>query len=138
MAKRGDAETHASEAARSKLFRDLQLGFVKVHVLHHASIGPIYGSGISAELQTHGYRLSWGTLYPVLHSLEAAGFLVRDERVVDGKVRKYYLITPAGRRALRAARRMALELVDEISEPAKAQPAAATSVRTRGGPARRT
>ena len=121
MAKRGDAETHASGVARTKLFRDLQLGFVKVHVLHHASIGPIYGSGISAELETHGYRLSWGTLYPVLHSLEAAGFLVRDDRVVDGKVRKYYLITPVGRRALREARALPSAVTgprDRLLQPA--------------------
>jgi DNA-binding PadR family transcriptional regulator len=56
---------------------------------------------------------------------------------VDGKVRKYYLITPGGRRALREARRMAVELVDEIAEPARSQPAAATSARARTARARR-
>jgi PadR family transcriptional regulator PadR len=100
----------------SKLFRDLTLGFVRVHVLYHASKEPIYGSGISAELESHGYRLSWGTLFPLLHSLESEGFLVRDERVVNGKVRKYYEITDLGLAALEEARRKALELVDEIIE----------------------
>jgi DNA-binding PadR family transcriptional regulator len=79
-------------------------------------MGPIYGSGISAELETHGYRLSWGTLYPVLHNLESTGFVVREERLVDGKVRKYYRITPLGKRALKEARRMAVELVREVTE----------------------
>jgi DNA-binding PadR family transcriptional regulator len=106
---------HETVESHSRLFRDLLLGFVKIHVLHHASVEPIYGSGISAELERHGYRLSWGTLYPVLHSLAAADMLVRDDRVVDGKVRKYYRITPLGKVALDEARRMALELVNEIT-----------------------
>jgi PadR family transcriptional regulator, regulatory protein PadR len=100
----------------SKLFRDLLLGFVKVHVLYHASQEPVYGAGITSELDQHGYRLSPGTLYPLLHSLEAANFLKRDDRVVDGKVRKYYEITPLGRRALSEARKKAVELVEEIQD----------------------
>ena len=100
----------------SKLFRDLLLGFVKVHLLHHASQEPIYGSGISAELERHGYRLSPGTLYPVLHSLDAANFLEREDRVVGGKVRKYYRTTPLGEQALKEARRKILELVNEIMD----------------------
>ncbi len=99
----------------SKMFRDLMLGFIRVHVLHHASEGEIYGSGIAAELEHHGYRLSWGTLYPLLHNLTDEGFLRREDRVVGGKVRKYYTITPLGRRALKEARLKALELVNEIA-----------------------
>lgn len=100
----------------SKLFRDLLLGFVKVHVMHHASREPIYGAGIGVELDRHGYHLSPGTLYPLLHNLETTGFLQRDDRIVDGKVRKYYEITPLGRRALEEAKRKIVELVDEIME----------------------
>jgi PadR family transcriptional regulator, regulatory protein PadR len=107
-------EVHETVETHSKMFRDLMLGFVRVHVLHHANEGEIYGSGISAELEHHGYRLSWGTLYPLLHNLTDEGFLLRDDRVVNGKVRKYYSITPLGRRALREARLKVLELVNEI------------------------
>lgn len=103
-------------AEKSRIFRDMMLGFVRVHVLHHAAIEPIYGSGISAELARHGYRLSWGTLYPLLHNLEAEGFLSREDRIVDGKIRKYYRITSRGQGALDETRRKALELVDEITE----------------------
>ena len=116
MARAAAGQTHETVEKHSKLFRDMILGFVRVHVLYHASKEPIYGSGISAELETHGYRLSWGTLFPLLHSLESEGFLVRDERVINGKVRKYYEITDLGRTALEEARRKALELVDEIME----------------------
>jgi PadR family transcriptional regulator PadR len=109
-------EVHDTVETHSKMFRDLMLGFVRVHILHHANKGAVYGSGISVELERHGYKVSWGTLYPVLHNLTAEGFLVRQERVVDGKVRKYYRITPLGRRALQVARDKALELVNEITE----------------------
>jgi PadR family transcriptional regulator PadR len=108
-------ETHDTVETHSRVFRDLMLGFVRVHVLHHASMEPVYGTGISAELERHGYRLSWGTLYPLLHSLTSEGFLEREERVVEGKVRKYYQITPLGRRALAEAAAKALELVTEIA-----------------------
>jgi PadR family transcriptional regulator PadR len=116
MARKKNDDVHESVESHSKMFRDLMLGFVRVHVLHHASLEPIYGSGIQAELEQHGYRLSWGTLYPLLHNLAGEGFLLREDKVVNGKVRKYYTITPLGRQALREARLKALELVHEIVE----------------------
>jgi PadR family transcriptional regulator len=102
----------------SRMFRDVMLGFVRIHILHHASVAPIYGSGISAELSAHGYRLSWGTLYPLLHSLAGEGLLEHEDRTVRGRVRKYYRITVEGQDALDEARQKALELVDEIAGPA--------------------
>lgn len=99
------------------MLRDFFLGFVKVHVLHHASRSPIYGVSFLAELSRHNYQLSPGTLYPLLHSLEAAGYLEREDRVVDGKVRKYYRTTSQGVVALEEARLKIRELVDEIMEP---------------------
>jgi PadR family transcriptional regulator, regulatory protein PadR len=116
MTSESTAGTDDGFVEQSRIFRDLMLGFVRVHVLHHAAIEPIYGSGISAELSRHGYRLSWGTLYPLLHNLEAEGFLSREDQIVDGKIRKYYRITPRGQGALDETRRKALELVDEITD----------------------
>jgi PadR family transcriptional regulator, regulatory protein PadR len=106
-------ESHHSVDGQSHLFHDLLLGFVKIHVLHLASIEPIYGAGVASKLASHGYRWSGGRLYPLLHHLDAAGFLQREDRVVRGKARKYYLITPLGRRALADARRRAIGLVAE-------------------------
>jgi DNA-binding PadR family transcriptional regulator len=110
--------------AERKMQRDFFLGFVKVHVLHHASRHPIYGVSFLAELNRHGYHLSPGTLYPLLHSLEAAGYLTREDQVVEGKIRKYYRITPHGEAALGEARRKIGELVEEIMEPVGAETAA--------------
>ena len=82
------------------IVRDVFMAFVRVHLLHHASEEPIYGLAMIEELARHGYRLSPGTLYPIFRGLEDAGFLRSEPVVVAGKVRKYYRITAAGRRAL--------------------------------------
>jgi DNA-binding PadR family transcriptional regulator len=116
MARKRADDTDETVELHSKVFRDLMSGFVRVHILHHADIEPIYGTGISAELESHGYKLSWGTLYPLLHNLYLEGLLAREDQVVNGKVRKYYTITKLGRQALREARLKALELVNEIIE----------------------
>lgn len=96
--------------------RDLFLGFVKTHILYHAGRHPVYGLWLIEELPRHGYQLSPGTLYPMLSGLERKGLLARERRVVEGRVRKYYHLTPAGREALVAARDKALELVRELLE----------------------
>jgi DNA-binding PadR family transcriptional regulator len=82
------------------------------------------------ELGRHGYQLSPGTLYPLLHGLEAEGYLEREERVVEGKVRKYYGITTLGERALREARTKIGELVEEISEEDEPSKTRARETRT--------
>ena len=105
-----------ARSSENSMLREFFLGFVKVHVLHHARRGPIYGVWFLGELERHGYHLSPGTLYPLLHGLEASGYLEREDRVVDGKVRKYYRITADGQAALGEARRKIRELVDEMLE----------------------
>jgi PadR family transcriptional regulator PadR len=98
------------------MLRDFFLGFIKIHVLHHAAHEPIYGISMIAELARHGYKLSPGTLYPLLHNLEEQGYLRREDRVVEGRVRKYYTITEQGRLALLEAKHKIAELVHEVLE----------------------
>ena len=98
------------------LLKDFFLGFVKIHILYHASKEPIYGVWIQEELGRHGYRLGPGTLYPTLHRLENDGYLEQQPRVVGGKVRNYYNITDKGRDALSEARDKIRELVTEVIE----------------------
>ena len=97
-----------------KLPRDLFLGFVKLHILHHAGREPVYGLWLMEELGRHGYRLSPGTLYPILHALEQDRLLRSEVRVVEGKSRRYYHLTPKGRTALREGKKKAQELMEEI------------------------
>ncbi len=81
--------------------REMFLGFVKAHVLYHAGQGPVYGLWLIEELARHGYALSAGSLYPMLHSLEREGLLVSEKQVIAGKARKCYRLTRSGRKALR-------------------------------------
>ena len=96
--------------------RTFFLGFIRLHILHHASVGPIFGLDMIRELATHGYNLSPGTLYPILHGLEEEGFLESEKQVIEGKVRKYYRATPSGMTILARAMDQMRELLDEIAE----------------------
>jgi len=98
------------------LEKNLVLGFAKVHILYHAGREPVYGVWLMKELARHGYRLSPGTLYPMLAGLRDEGLLACERQVVGGKVRKYYSLTPRGREALDTAREKAIELVRELLE----------------------
>lgn len=93
--------------------RDILLAFVRVHVLHHAVSERVFGAGMAEELARHGYALSPGTLYPLLHRMEQDGLLVSESEVVAGKVRKHYTATARGRAALNELRPRLAELVGE-------------------------
>ena len=88
--------------------------FVEFHVLHHASEESVYGLWLIEELAEHGYKISPGTLYPMLHSMESTGLLKSRSKIFKGKVRKYYSITPKGKRYLQKAKRQVGELVREV------------------------
>ena len=94
--------------------RGLFLGFIELHILYHAGREPVYGLWLIEELAEHGYRLSPGTLYPILHGLQIEGLLVAETRVVEGKARKYYSLTPKGASALEEGKAKARELIKEI------------------------
>jgi DNA-binding PadR family transcriptional regulator len=97
---------------------DLYGGLIRLHILYHASRAPVFGLGIIEELRRHGYRLSPGTLYPMLHAMEKAGYLRSRPRVVVGKTRRTYRITAKGRVALAAAKDKVTELFGELFEDA--------------------
>jgi PadR family transcriptional regulator, regulatory protein PadR len=96
--------------------KDLYGGLVRLHVLHHASHESIFGQGIMDELGRHGYRLSPGTLYPVLHGLERNGYLKSSTRKVGARNRRVYVATTDGRKALRRAKGKVWELFRELFE----------------------
>jgi len=98
------------------LDREFFLGFIKIHILYHASKEPIFGVEIAEELARHGYSISPGTLYPTLHRLEEEGYLESSSKVVSGKVRKYYQATGEGKLMLEQAKEKIRELVTEVIE----------------------
>jgi len=98
------------------MFKDFFLGFIRIHILYHASKELVYGAELIEELGRHGYKISCGTLYPILHRLHNDGYLVLKQKNVGGKIRKYYRITPKGEKALRECRQKIHELVDEVVE----------------------
>src|ERR1700722_10878044 len=91
-------------------------GLIRLHILHHAAKEPIFGLGIIEELGRHGYRLSAGTLYPLLHGLEREGYLRSSEKRDGRHARRLYTATPKGRRALREAKTKVRELFAELFE----------------------
>lgn len=102
--------------ARPKNERHLYTGLIRLHVLHHAAEEPVYGFAMIEELGHHGYKLSAGTLYPILHGLERRGYLRSKKERNGGTVRRLYRATPAGRRALAAAKLKVHELFSELFE----------------------
>jgi PadR family transcriptional regulator PadR len=98
------------------MIRSFFLGFIKIHILHHAAKEPVYGLWFIEELERHGYDISPGTLYPIFHSLEEDGLLKSEGQVVEGKVRKYYATTAKGKKTLQEAKDKVQELLNEIDE----------------------
>lgn len=100
-------------------YRSLYTGLVRLHVLYHAVKGPIYGLAMIEELRRHGYELSAGTLYPILHGLEKKGLLTSTTDRVGGTVRRVYRATAIGCDALSAAKAKVKELFGELFEDEK-------------------
>ena len=96
------------------MIRDFFIGFIKIHILYHASKEEIYGTELINEIKRHGYNISPGTLYPTLHLLEKKEYLSVVSKNVEGKIRKYYKITLKGRKALEEAKAKIKELVNEV------------------------
>jgi PadR family transcriptional regulator, regulatory protein PadR len=96
--------------------KDLYSGLIRLHVLHHACEEEIFGLDMIEELGRHGYKMSPGTMYPILHGLERKGYL-RSASYRSGKIfRRVYKATPLGRKALKAAKQKVRELFGELIE----------------------
>ena len=101
----------------SDIDHDLYSGLIRLHVLHHAvHEPPVFGLGMIEELARHGYRISPGSLYPLLHGLEQKGYLRSSEHRNGRSVRREYHATPKGRRALAALKTKVRELFQELNE----------------------
>ncbi len=111
------------------MMTDLRRGSIKVLVLSLLAEEAMYGYQIAKELErrSEGYfGFKEGTLYPLLHRLEKEGLVRGEWQVVEkGPSRKYYSVTPEGRKVLeRSAAEWAtfsqrlLKILGQETEPA--------------------
>ncbi|MDD5932412.1 MAG: PadR family transcriptional regulator [Oscillospiraceae bacterium] len=87
-----------------KIDKSLMSGSTTLLILSLLSREEMYGYQMITELYRRSdrtFELKEGTLYPILHTLEAEGLVSVREREADtGRMRKYYRITRKGRKAL--------------------------------------
>jgi len=93
--------------------QELLKGLIKLHILHHAAKEEFYGQWMINELARHGYILSPGTLYPMLHALERKGYLRSREERIGRTFRRIYRATALGREANRICKVQVRELTGE-------------------------
>jgi len=108
--------------------REFLLAFWKIHILHHAEEQGIYGHWMLEELHRHGYRLSPGTLYPVLARMARRGW-IRATEPKGSRAARVYRITPAGADVLKRLRASLAELQHEVARPGTARVRRTTSRR---------
>ena len=95
--------------------REILLSFWKIHILHHAGTEPIHGQWMLTELRRHGYDLSPGTLYPLLHRMERLGWLKgRADSRGGPRARRDYRLTRSGEKVLAFIREQIRELHEEV------------------------
>src|SRR5262245_17170172 len=83
-------------------------GTVDLLILELISAGPSYGYEVVQTIlaRSGGYfQITEGSLYPALHRLERQKLLKSFWREADGRDRKYYELTPAGRKSLAARKK---------------------------------
>jgi len=96
--------------------QELLKGLIRLHILHHAVEGEFYGQWMIDELGRHGYALSPGTLYPMLHALERNGYVKSRKKRLGRTFRRLYKATPLGREAHKVAKIKLRELFNELVE----------------------
>ncbi|MFI5165916.1 MAG: PadR family transcriptional regulator [Thermoanaerobaculales bacterium] len=103
------------------LTREVLIALWKIHILHHAAQGPVYGQWVAEELGRHGYRISPGTLYPLLKRMETRGWLSpQTSTAANPKARRNYVLTGKGARVLAVIKRQVADLQRELTEEAEA------------------
>lgn len=103
-----DLADHANE------HQQLITGMIRLHILHHAARQSVYGHWMIEELHRHGYRVSAGTVYPLLHGLQRQGYLTAKSERARGRSRRMYRATTKGRRALEQTKGKIRELSKEL------------------------
>lgn len=96
--------------------REFLSGFIRLHILHHAAQEPLVGFWMIEELRRHGYEMSPGTIYPLLHGLQKKGYLSVQVKREGRRAWREYSTTKDGKQALAAAKKKLRELFHELIE----------------------
>lgn len=96
------------------MIKNLYNGFIRIHILYHAVKEQICGIEIIRELQRHGYAVSPGTIYPILHKMNQDNLLNAHTETINGKRRIYYKSTVKGKNILEQAQEKIKELYKEV------------------------
>lgn len=108
---------------------DLLQGTLDLLILKALTWGPAHGYAVARwieQLTSNVLQIGEGSLYPALHRLEERGWVEADWRLSEHNRRaKFYRLTPAGRRQLRAETVRWTDFVSAIGKVLKAtaQPA---------------
>lgn len=101
-------------------FSSLRKGLLEFLILGIISSGKVYAADILQRLRATDFATQEGTLYPLLSKMRREELLDYEWRESDaGPPRKYYKLTPTGRRQLadfRAYWRTLTHLIEEIGE----------------------
>lgn len=100
---------------KDQIIRKIFNGLIYIHILHHGNEESFYGSWMIEELGEHGYSMSPGTLYPILKSMVEEELIEKEERNVNGKIRKYYKTTEKGTELLLELKEKLRELLDDVT-----------------------
>ncbi|MBI2410983.1 MAG: PadR family transcriptional regulator [Candidatus Kerfeldbacteria bacterium] len=90
-----------------KISKELLKGSLDVAVLAVLAEESLYGYEIAKrikQLSNELFMMGEGTLYPILHKLEAQHWVESYWQEVDGRKRKYYTLTKQGKKALQEKR----------------------------------
>lgn len=114
-------------ASRDYWAGTIKMGLSKFFILRVLHDGPMHGYDVARAVErTTGGCCSptEGTIYPVLREFEAGGFVTAEEEVVQGRQRRVYALTPAGRAAFRVALDAWMEATAALQDTGRAFAAA--------------
>ncbi len=115
------AQKSDSSPVPENLDLELRRGVVVLAVLSQLQTEQ-YGYSLKKALADQGLEIDEGTLYPLLRRLESQGLLQSDWRMAEARPRRYYVISPEGRRvyqALSANWRTLTRVIDRLVQPAE-------------------
>jgi PadR family transcriptional regulator, regulatory protein PadR len=81
----------------------MRKGSTEFLILSLLAEGSMYGYEISQKLEQRSggyFEMKEGLLYPALHRMQQNGWLTSEWQEIEGRSRKYYALTPQGKKVL--------------------------------------